>query len=81
MDVLQHLAEASVEAGSTLMDGMVTPTSMATRRAGGCRPRMTDAQKRTAKLLRLADAAAEEIEQVDRLRRLLRPRERQARAR
>ena len=32
-----------------------------------------------AKLLRLANAAAVQIEQVDRLRRLLRPRERQAR--
>jgi len=45
----------------------------------GYRPRMTEEQKRTAKLLRLANAAAREVEQVDRLRRLLRQRERQAR--
>jgi hypothetical protein len=71
--------DTSVEAGGTLMDGMVAPRSIAMRRAGGSRPRMTEAQKRTAKLLRLADAAAIQIEQVDRLRRLLRPREQQAR--
>jgi len=45
----------------------------------GYRPRMTEEQKRTAKLLRLANAAAREVEQVNRLRRLLRRRERQAR--
>jgi hypothetical protein len=45
----------------------------------GCPPRMTEEQKRRAKLLRLANAAAREVEQVDRLRRLLRQRERQAR--
>ncbi len=80
MDELQRLAEdPPTKSGNPLMDGMAAPASVASRRAGGFRPRMSEAQKRAAKLLRLADAVAIQIEQVDRLRRLLRPREQQAR--